>query len=100
MVGPFDREKNSKNEPVGEGRYTWSDGSSYVGGVIGGLRNGHGIFTSADGTLVREESCCSRLQGRIDRVRGFIAMNGHIWLGVAMPTDPFDGQHGGQISSP
>lgn len=46
----------SKNEIVGNGRYNWSDGSSYDGGVIGGLRSGHGTFTSADGTLVINKS--------------------------------------------
>lgn len=34
-----------------------------MGGVIGGLRNGHGIFTSADGTLVREGKSCFLYQG-------------------------------------
>ena len=38
---------------MGLGRFTWRDGSSYEGSVIGGLRNGHGTFVSADGTLVR-----------------------------------------------
>lgn len=44
----------SKNELVGTGRYTWSNGSTYEGGVYGGLRDGEGTFTSADGTLVRD----------------------------------------------
>ncbi|CAM9980202.1 unnamed protein product, partial [Ascophyllum nodosum] len=43
----------SKNEIVGTGRYTWSNGSYYQGGVSNSLRNGKGIFTSADSTLVR-----------------------------------------------
>ncbi|CAN0532413.1 unnamed protein product, partial [Ectocarpus sp. 8 AP-2014] len=34
----------------------WSDGSAYEGGVALGLRDGHGVFTSADGTLVYEGS--------------------------------------------
>lgn len=49
----------SKNEIVGKGRYNWSDGSSYDGGVVGGLRSGHGTFTSADGTLVNK----TRIEG-------------------------------------
>lgn len=43
-----------KNKLMGTGRYTWSGGSSYEGGVVEGLRNGHGTFTSADGTLVSQ----------------------------------------------
>lgn len=53
LVDPLVPE-NRKNELVGAGRYNWSDGSSYEGGVMGGLRHGHGTFTSADGTLVRQ----------------------------------------------
>lgn len=40
------------NELVGSGRYTWSNGSSYEGGIFKGLRDGQGTFTCADGTLV------------------------------------------------
>lgn len=43
------------------GRYTWSNGSTYEGGVAHGLRDGQGVFTSADGTLVRQEDASQSL---------------------------------------
>lgn len=52
---------------MGTGRYTWSDGSSYDGGVSQGLRSGRGTFTNSDGTLVRYD--------RKNRDRPYIFIN-------------------------
>jgi hypothetical protein len=39
------------NEIQGNGKYHWSDGSTYDGHVSKGLRNGEGTFTSPDGEV-------------------------------------------------
>lgn len=55
LIGPPCRASTRKNQLTGTGCYTWSDGSSYEGGVVCGLRNGYGKFKSADGKLVRTQ---------------------------------------------
>lgn len=38
-----------RNMPMGQGTFTWPDGSSYKGEVYKGIRHGTGTYKCADG---------------------------------------------------
>ena len=48
-------EKTGQAIPHGQGKYTWSDESSYSGEYIQGVRCGRGTLTTADGRIIEAE---------------------------------------------
>lgn len=46
-------EKNSENKPHGKGKYTYTDGSTYDGYWVNGVKHGSGTQCDANGNVVR-----------------------------------------------
>lgn len=57
----YDGDVNADNKPHGQGKMTYADGSTYVGGFVDGLRSGYGEYRSRDefyqGDFVADNFC-------------------------------------------